>query len=156
MKLVPVEAGDEGEGSEVIPEVPPVYYGELFHAADWAVLNRPWEEEREEPLFEVNDEEGGSGWQAKVGPNEKGVCVFSLVREGGDCLEVQFLGSDFLQGHDYDLNVRYAPDSWDECELDVIVLRASLGDGAPGNPSAEQVRLLTAGLERLRSQLEGS
>lgn len=161
MKVIRFE---EKEGDDVpapIPEVPASVYGELFFAADWVVLNRPWETAVEGKLFEVMDSSGQESWQAFLNSNGGGVCIFLLVRKSNakvsgahERLEVQFIGSDFLQGHDYELNVRYAPEAWDACDLDVIVLRAFDGEREPEHPNPEQVKILSDGLLALRSACE--
>lgn len=159
MKLVPFEDKEE-EGQEIaIPEVSPQSYGELFRAADWAVTNRVWDAVEPGVLFEMEHE--GSVWQGALW--NEGVWKFQMVRKDSSSdlgfeeqLEVQFLASDFLQGHDYELNVRYAPESWDGCERDVIVLRASMAEGPLAHPDAGQVRLLSLGLEKLEASLAKS
>ncbi len=161
MKIVPFEGQREQDGSAPIPEVSENLYGELFFAADWAVLNRPWEAGEGDVLFELTEEGGAEVWQAFLS-EENGLCCFALVRgtraekdECGHRLEVRFIASDFLQGHDYDLNVRFAPDAWDECERDVIVMRSFDGAGAFLPLDAQEVKLLTEGLCQLRTHMEG-
>ena len=156
MKVVPFEKRDEGEVPAPIPEVPANLYGELFFAADWAVLNRPWDRVESGLLFEVTDATGQEVWQGFLN-SDAGMSVLLLVRKEGakvsgehERLEVQFIASDFLQGHDYELNVRYAPESWDECERDVLVLRAFDGDREPEHPNMEQVKILEKGLRKLQ------
>lgn len=167
MKVVPFEnetKNDTKNGDEIaIPDVPDVsegLYGELFFAADWAVRNRPWEGKGAGvgSLFEIGAESAGGSLRGALQGGAGGPVVLSLVRENagpvagaGERLEVQFLSSDFLQGHDYELNVRYAPEGWDACECDVIVLRAIAGDQGPAHPTAEQVELLTEGLRALQA-----
>ncbi len=153
MKIVPFDERDENDVPAPIPEVSGSLYGELFFAADWAVMNRPWEESGKGILFEISDASGEETWQAFSDGGSDGVCVLSLVRKNGgntsgehDRLELQFIASDFLQGHDYELNVRFAPESWDQCERDVIVLRALSGDCSGKHPNATQVELLRDGL----------
>lgn len=156
MKVVPFEKRDENEVAAPIPEVPANFYGELFLAADWAVLNRPWEQVEAGFLFEVADATGQETWQAFLS-GEGGVSGLLFVRKNGakisgehERLEVQFIASDFLQGHDYELNVRYAPESWDECEQDVLVLRSFDGEREPEHPNLEQVKILSMGLRKLQ------
>lgn len=153
VNLVAVDKGDDDEVSVAIPEVAVSLYGELFEVADWAVCHRPWEQPASGPLFEVMDATGEECWEAFLRGADEGVAAFYLVRKSAlkktgehGRLEVQFMASDFLQGHDYELNVRYAPESWDECERDVIVLRASDQEGGAEHPNAEQVQLLRDGL----------
>lgn len=163
VKIVPFEKRDESEVSASIPDVSETSYGELFFAANWAVLNRPWENAKEEVLFEITDSTGKESWHAFLNGGDGELCVLLLVRKLGekisgehDRLEVQFIASDFLQGHDYELNVRYAPESWDACECDVIVLRAFAGGGEPEHPNEEQVKLLREALVKLSEESEFS
>lgn len=153
MKLVPADEESDNDVSITIPEVAASLYGELFVAADWAVLNRPWEQSTSDALFEVSDATGEENWQAFLNGGDGGVAALLLVRKSDlkntgehGRLELQFIASDFLQGHDYELNVRYAPESWDECERDVIVLRAFDGEREFEHPNSEQVQLLRDGL----------
>lgn len=157
---MPFEKRDENEVPAPIPEVPANLYGELFFAADWSVLNSPWEKCDSEHLFELVDTTGQETWQAYLN-GDGGLSVLLLVRQGGakvsgehSRLEVQFIASDFLQGHDYELNVRYAPESWDACERDVIVLRAFDGERDPEHPNLEQVKVLTRALRKLQEEGE--
>lgn len=154
MKIVPFEPPQEKREDADSSGVSERQYGELFFAADWAVRNRPWERctsEDEGPFFELSEE---GKWQAFLS-EEAGYSLFLLVLNNGEeaetRLEIRFVGSNFLQGYDYELNVRYAPDSWDACEYDVIVLRASEGEEAPERPKASQVELLTRGLRALET-----
>lgn len=149
MRLVTVENSDENEVPAAIPEVPATLYGELFVAADWAVVNRPWEKSAGAAACELSDLSGEEKWQVFWSHSDEGVASLLLVRKSDfkktgayGRLEIQFIVSDFLQGHDYELNVRYAPESWDACERDVIILRAFSGEGSPEHPNFEQVRLL--------------
>ncbi len=154
MKLVPVEDDSSEESELFIPEVSPQLYGELFRQADWAVMAQPWDIDQDgEGLLLVQDARGDS-WEAFFAVDASGLCVLRVVREkgadeaeSGDSLEVQFMSSDFLQGHDYELNVRYAPEAWDECERDVIVLRSFSLLQQTHYPSADQVALLAQALE---------
>lgn len=167
MKLVRFEPQDELEekpiASESIPEVSSGLYGELFFAAGWSVRNRPWETAADGALFALEDSSTHEKWQAFLAQDASGLCLFSLVRDSSsavigrhDHLEVQFISSDFLQGHDYELNVRYAPDVWDECERDVIVLRVQEGTGSVEHPLPGHVELLTKGLLQLQAHCEVS
>ena len=161
MKLVPFEESDEKEVPAPIPEVPANLYGELFFAADWSVLNSPSGRRliRNSCLKSLMRLAKKSGMPTSM--KEAGKSVLLLVRQSGpkasgahNRLEVQFIASDFLQGHDYELNVRYAPESWDACEQDVIVLRAFDGDREPEHPNLEQVKVLTRALRKLQEREE--
>ena len=147
MKIVPFESEKEPVPAP-LPEVSAELYAHLFRAADWAVTS-PWTVHESQALFEFSDENGAEQWQA-LSQVEAGVSLLVLLRLSGqgrsDRLEIQFMGSDFLQGHDYELNVRYAPDSWDACEKDVIVLRARQNSRPAVHPGDSEVKLLSEAL----------
>lgn len=148
MNIVPFRAPDKDAKPFEIPDIPESLYGDLFFAASWVVLSTPWKKLDGNLLFELSDETGEGNWEAYLN-KELGLCVFSLV-SGSDRLEIRFQGSEFLQGHDYDLNVRYAPDAWDACEMDVIVLRTMIDQQFSEYPLPEHIVLMTEGLRKLK------
>lgn len=163
MKVVPPANGSEKQkecSPLIVPTVDPACYGDLFHQADWVVTHRPWENLPNRFLFEQRDSTGFV-WKASLGSNP-GLAVFRLTRKDdedsalSERLEVRFVSSDFLQGHDYELNVRFAPESWDKEEFDVIVLRAFDSLGGQLHPGEKEVVILRDALRTLRREWEAS
>jgi hypothetical protein len=162
MNIVPfpgVEAEDlenlpvQKEEPRVTAEFEPLYR-ELFEAADRAVMMRPWERLPPGKLFQLPDAEDQSGevvWEASLQGEEAQVCAFCLREEGGAGrkLVVQFVPSDFLQGEDYELNVCFAPEAWDGCERDVIVVETFSDSEEPRHPNEEELALLIDALRFL-------
>jgi len=136
---------------EAIPEVKDQVYQEVFDSVDWVLTVKPWQWMRERNCFLYRDPRSGKRWLVALqGRVEKGcnlrlypVELFlrslegreerdriagpALLEEdelaGMNFLEVEFLNSAEMQDFDYELNVRFAPEAWDDFELDVIVLK---------------------------------
>lgn len=160
MNIVPFP-GSEGSGGESLPpiritEENEPLYRELFQAVHPAVTMQPWEKLPKGLLFSMPDEVKGASWGAELVQGANGPHRFRLnySEEGGRSdgrikLEVQFLASDFLQDDDYELNVRFAPEEWDELELDVIVLRSHHSGREARQPNNEELLVLCDGLRLL-------
>ncbi|WP_411845145.1 hypothetical protein AAFN60_15005 [Roseibacillus persicicus] len=162
MKVVPPSDGSEDakENSPlVIPEVEPMLYGEVFHQADWLVTQRPWERLESRFVFEHWDS-SNTRWKASL-DSSPGLATFRMTRvgeeaaSGSERLELRLMSSDFLQGYDYELNVRYASERWDEEDWDVIVLRAYDSVGGQLHPGGPDVARLRDALRILREKMDG-
>ncbi len=94
-----------------------ILYAEVFAAADWLVKTSPWKAWGDS--FECESDDGA---------------VMRLIRNDQTGIELHFesqlssqslrlISSDLLHGLDYELNVRFAPESWDEEVFDVLIFR---------------------------------
>lgn len=160
MKIVPfpgsVGGSSEGPPGIIITEANEPIYRELFQAVHLAMTTQPWESLPGGILFSIPDEMGASAWEAEVSGREGGLCLFRLTNSHppGDVedivqLEVQFASSELIQGDDYELNVRFAPEEWDELERDVILLRRRSEGEESRHPDEEELHLLCDGLRLL-------
>jgi len=134
-------------------EVSERLYLELFKCSDFLVKAKPWEElsSDSKQLFLFKD--SGLVWRAALRSAGNPALVLSQVSPSPSesdcraCVELQVIASDFLQGHDYELNVRYAPESWDHEERDVIVLRGGDSEETLGPVTENEVILMIRVLE---------
>ena len=171
-----VDLGGEKIDAEYVPDVQDELYREVFESANWAVMSQPWRTLSERNAFVIIDPESNERVVATLmgGTGEFVAFQLYLQREGlqwidrmhrsrGEdpelgllaqfemrLLEVEFLDSGELQGHDYDLNVRFAPEEWDDCERDVIVFRSSHPSYLPWYPEVDELKRLRDALGLLQ------
>lgn len=133
---------------EYFPKVRDEVYEEVFAAADWVIRGQVWRQIFENHAFIIIDPVTGVRQTAAVSGALEEFCALQLYQpyegsqwfdqmqrsQGGDealflqgqlemrVIGVEFLDSGEMQGHDYDLNVRFAPEAWDELEQDVLRL----------------------------------
>lgn len=163
-------------GEEYVPKVKEEIFQEVFSAADWAVREQVWEKLEGTQAFVIIDPVSGVRQTASLcgalgefcalqlyQPSEGTLWFDQMQRTQGGSDElfllgqfemrlfgIEFLDSEEMQGHDYDLNVRFAPEAWDEFEHDVIRLFSIHPGQLPWFAEEEELECLRDGLLLLR------
>lgn len=161
---------------EYIPTVREEILREVFAAADWVLREQAWKKLGEAQAFVIIDPLTGIRQTASLCGGQGEFCALQLYQpaegalwfdqmqrteEGSDELlflgqfemrvfGIEFLDSEEMQGHDYDLNVRFAPEAWDEFERDVIRLFSLHPGQLPWFAEEEELECLRDGLLLLR------
>ena len=160
---------------EEIPQVKDEVYQEVFALVDWVLRTKPWQWMRERNCFLFRDPQAGKIWLVSLQGRVEQECNLRLypledflhhrsqeeqlpgaplLTEGElaamSFLEVEFLHSAEMQDLDYELNVRFAPEEWDDFDQDVITLKTIRKGGQRWYAEEEELSSIRAALLLLR------